>query len=104
MRTGIQRLVVCSFANADAMAEPPGAGAAEATGPGEMGVPGEAPPGGGGGGLEGIGEGTGLMRGVAPGQAGMGAGGRPDLQMLMASLGAGGQPNLTAGVSRRLPI
>ena len=84
---------------------PPGAGAAEVTGPGEMGVPGEAPPGGGGGGnLEGIGEGTGLMRGVAPGQAGMGAGGRPDLQMLMASLGAGGKPNLTAGVSRRLPI
>jgi hypothetical protein len=69
-----------------------------------MGVPGEAPPGGGGANLEGIGEGTGLMRGVAPGQAGMGAGGRPDLQMLMASLGAGGEPNLSAGVSRRLPI
>lgn len=67
------------------------------------GSPGAMPPGGGGN-LEGINEGTGLMRGVAPGQAGMGAGGRPDLQMLMASLTAGGQPNLSAGVSRRLPI
>jgi hypothetical protein len=44
------------------------------------------------------------MRGVAPGQAGMPAGGRPDLQMLMASLGAGGEPNLSAGISRRMPI
>jgi len=46
----------------------------------------------------------GTMRGVAPGQQGMGPGGRPDLQMLMASLGSGGEPNLQAGVSRRLPI
>jgi hypothetical protein len=68
-----------------------------------MGVPGEVQPGAGGG-LEGLGEGSGLMRGVAPGQAGMSPGGRPDLQMLMASLTAGGQPNLSAGVSRRLPI
>lgn len=70
------------------------------------GAPGEAPPGGSGENtdLEGINEATGLLRGVAPGQAGMGAGGRPDLQMLMASLGADGQPNMTAGVSRRLPI
>ena len=73
--------------------------------PGEetlTGAPGEAPPG--GADLEGINEATGLLRGVAPGQAGMGAGGRPDLQMLMANLGADGNPNLTAGVSRRLPI
>lgn len=73
--------------------------------PGEetlTGAPGEAPPG--DADLEGINEATGLLRGVAPGQAGMGAGGRPDLQMLMANLGADGNPNLTAGVSRRLPI
>lgn len=68
------------------------------------GAPGEAPPGGSGDNLEGINEATGLLRGVAPGQAGMGAGGRPDLQMLMASLGANGQPNMSAGISRRLPI
>ena len=68
------------------------------------GAPGEAPPGSSGTDLEGINEATGLLRGVAPGQAGMGAGGRPDLQMLMASLGSNGQPNMTAGVSRRLPI
>ena len=46
----------------------------------------------------------GTMRGVAPGQQGMGPGGRPDLSMLMASLGGDGQPNLQAGVSRRIPI
>ena len=46
----------------------------------------------------------GTMRGVAPGQQGMGPGGRPDLQMLMASLGGDGSPNLQAGVSRRIPI
>ncbi len=46
----------------------------------------------------------GTMRGVAPGQQGMGPGGRPDLSMLMASLGRNGEPNLQAGVSRRLPI
>ena len=71
---------------------------------GMVGSPGEAPPGGAGQDLEGISEATGLLRGVAPGQAGMSPGGRPDLQMLMASLGARGEPNLTAGVSRRLPI
>jgi hypothetical protein len=70
---------------------------------GMVGAPGEVPPGGGGQDLEGIGS-SGLMRGVAAGQAGMPAGGRPDLQMLMASLGAGGQPQLSAGISRRLPI
>lgn len=70
---------------------------------GMVGAPGEAPPGGGGEDLEGLAS-SGLMRGVAAGQAGMPAGGRPDLQMLMASLGAGGQPQLSAGISRRLPI
>jgi len=67
------------------------------------GAPGEAPPGGGGEDLEGLSS-SGLVRGVAQGQAGMAPGGRPDLQMLMASLGRSGEPNLSAGVSRRLPI
>jgi hypothetical protein len=74
---------------------------------GQDGTPMEGPAGGmgqpEGGDLEGLSS-SGLMRGVAPGQAGMPAGGRPDLQMLMASLGAGGEPNLSAGVSRRMPI
>jgi hypothetical protein len=78
--------------------EPPGVEAAGMVGSPEV----MAPPG--GGGLPGVNEATGLMPGVAPGQAGMGAGGRPDLQVLMASLGAGGQPNLSAGVTRRMPI
>jgi len=46
----------------------------------------------------------GTMRGVAPGQQGMGPGGRPDLSVMLASLGSNGEPNLSAGVSRRLPI
>jgi hypothetical protein len=78
--------------------EPPGVEAA-----GMEGSPGSAPPGAGGI-PEGLSPATGQLRGVAPGQAGMSPGGRPDLQMLMASLTGGGQPNLTAGVSRRLPI
>ena len=71
-----------------------------------MGAPGEAPPGGmgeGGGGLEGLGS-SGLMRGVAQGQAGMPAGGRPDLQMLLAGLTASGGANLQASISRRMPV
>lgn len=68
-----------------------------------QGAPGEVPPGGGGD-LAGLNDATGLLRGVAPGQAGMSPGGRPDMQTLLASLGASGQPNLQAGVSRRLPI
>jgi hypothetical protein len=46
---------------------------------------------------------SGLPFGIAPGQAEMGQGGRPDMQTLLASLGAGGQANLSAGVARRLP-
>ena len=85
------------------MPTPPGVESLGEEAAGMVGAPGEAPPGGGGEGLEGLSS-SGLMRGVAQGQAGMAAGGRPDLQMLMASLGRGGEANLTAGVSRRLPI
>jgi hypothetical protein len=67
-----------------------------------QGAPGELPPGEGEGGGEGLSS-SGLMRGVAPGQAGMQAGGRPDLQMLLAGLGRGGEANLQASVSRRIP-
>lgn len=45
-----------------------------------------------------------LPEGVAPGQAGLPPGGRPDLQMLMANLSATGKPVLGAGINRRLPI
>ena len=58
----------------------------------------------GGGGLAGLSDATGQLRGVAPGQAGMNPGGRPDMQNLLASLTGSGQANLQAGVSRRLPI
>lgn len=65
------------------------------------GVPGaeSAPPGGLPPGMQG----SGLPFGIAPGQAEMGPGGRPDLQTLLASLTSGGQANLSAGVARRLP-
>lgn len=53
---------------------------------------------------DGLSPATGQLRGVAPGQAGMNPGGRPDMQNLLASLTSGGQPNLSAGVARRLPI
>jgi hypothetical protein len=85
------------------MPVPPGVESPGEEAAGMVGAPGEAPPGGPGENLEGLSS-SGLMRGVAAGQAGMAAGGRPDLQMLMASLGAGGQPQLSAGISRRLPI
>ena len=45
---------------------------------------------------------TGLLKGVAPGQAGMAPGGRPDLQMMLAGLDARGQAQVSAGVSRRV--
>lgn len=53
--------------------------------------------------VEGISE-SGLMRGVAPGQAGMAPGGSADIQTLLAGLTSDGGANLQAGVRRRLPI
>lgn len=82
---------------------PPGVESPDAAG---MGLPGEAPPGGSAanmGAPPGMNE-SGLLQGVAPGQAGMAPGGRPDLQMLFAAMGSNGQPQLSAGVSRRTPI
>lgn len=97
----IEDVVQAAFQPAPAPAAPPGVEPSDA-GQG-MGQPGEAPPGGGGGAPPGMDE-SGLMRGVAPGQAGMAPGGRPDLQMLFAAMGSNGKPQLTAGVSRRKPI
>jgi len=47
---------------------------------------------------------TGLLKGVAPGQAGMAPGGRPDLQTMLAGLDARGQAQISAGVSRRVAV
>jgi hypothetical protein len=44
-----------------------------------------------------------LVPGMQPGQEAMGAGGSPDLQMLLAGLTSGGGANLQANISRRLP-
>ena len=53
--------------------------------------------------LEGI-DAMGRVRGVAPGQAGLPPGGRPDLNFLLAGLSSRGEPNLSASVSRRVPV
>ena len=98
----IEEVVSEAFAPEE-MPTPPGVESLGEEAAGMVGAPGEAPPGGGGEDLEGISS-SGLLRGVAQGQAGMAPGGRPDLQMLMASLGRGGEANLSAGISRRLPI
>jgi hypothetical protein len=66
------------------------------------GAPGEAPMSGGDG-LSGIND-AGMLRGVAPGQAGLPPGGRPDLNVLLAGLTQRGEPNLQSSVSRRVPI
>lgn len=96
----IEEVIATAFAPQE-MPTPPGVEQMGAEGQqSEAGSPGMAPPG--GGGTEGI-SANGLMRGVAPGQAGMAAGGRPDLQMLLAGLGSNGDANLQASVSRRMP-
>ena len=46
---------------------------------------------------------TGMAPTVTPGQAGMGPGGRPDVQRLLAGLGGGGQASLSASVARMIP-
>jgi hypothetical protein len=74
--------------------EPPPAPAADASAPPGAGAPG-AP---GAGGVT-----EPLVPGMQPGQEAMGAGGSPDLQMLLAGLTSGGAANLQANISRRLP-
>jgi hypothetical protein len=46
---------------------------------------------------------TGLAPTVVPGQAGMGPGGRPAMQQLLAGLSSRGTPNLAASVARMIP-
>lgn len=66
-------------------------------------APGESPMPGGESSPEGL-SASGLTRGVAPGQAGLPPGGRPDLNVLLAGLTQGGDANLQSSVSRRVPI
>lgn len=46
---------------------------------------------------------NGLPRGIAPGQAQMGPGGRPDLVTMLAGLNSGGNPATNVNVKRRIP-
>lgn len=100
---GFQAQQAAAQAAAQAQAQQQAAAGGGAPG----GPPGPGGPGGGGGPVDNLPPGvqdSGLLSGVAPGQAGMAPGGRPSLEMLMASLGAGGKPALSAGVRRALPI
>ncbi len=58
--------------------------------------------GGGGGGVPGL-QPSGLPEGVAPGQATMGPGGRPDLVSMLAGLNSGGGPTLNTNIKRSMP-
>ncbi len=58
--------------------------------------------GGQGGGVPGL-QDSGLPPGVAPGQATMGPGGRPDILSLLAGLNSGGGPTLNTNVKRNIP-
>lgn len=92
----IEALIAEAFAPPE---PPPGV---ESPDGGAAGAPGQAPPGG-----EGLPPGMGsdgLMEGVAAGQAGMGPGGRPDVQNLLAGLTGRGDAALSANVQRRTPI
>lgn len=95
---------------AEAFAPPPPppspqteAGVAGQQMPNELGSPGMLAPEGNPSGMPPGMQETGLPQGVAPGQAGMAPGGRPDMQTLLAGLSASGAPNLSASVVRRQP-
>ena len=46
---------------------------------------------------------TGAPGGIAPGQAQMGAGGKPDLMSMLAGLTSAGKPSLSTSVKRSVP-
>ncbi|MGW2513646.1 hypothetical protein ACWC0A_30480 [Streptomyces scopuliridis] len=60
-------------------------------------------PGAGGGALPGMDPSTGAPGGVAPGQAGMGQGGAPDLMSMLAGLTSSGKPSMSTSVKRQVP-
>lgn len=100
--TTIEEIISAAFTveppPAPEMGMPPEMGGMPGMPPEMGGAPGPGP-----GNLEGINP-MGQMQGIAAGQAGMGPGGRPDVQTLLAGLTGRGEANLQAGVSRRLPI
>ena len=51
----------------------------------------------------GINPSTGAPGGVAPGQAGMGMGGKPDLMSMLAGISSAGKPSMSASVKRQVP-
>lgn len=98
----IEEVVASAFAPVEpppGMDVPPDAGVVPGPGAPESGPM----PGGDGQSLEGV-DALGRLRGVAPGQAGLPPGGRPDLNVLLAGLTQRGEPNLAASVSRRVPL
>jgi hypothetical protein len=95
--TPIEEAAIAAFTPPE---PPPGMNPSEPA-PATAGAPGSEP---GSGGLPPGMEASGLPEGVAPGQAAMGPGGRPDLSYILSGLSAGGQPQMTANVVRRRPV
>lgn len=93
--TALEQVVSEAFAPTPPAAGTPGSSEAAP-------APGEEAAGGQPSGPEGL-SATGRVPGVAAGQAGMGPGGRPDLQQLLAGLSSSGAPSLGATVLRRVP-
>lgn len=93
----IEDVVMAAFAPTPPPQAPP---PPEAPG-GAPGAPPGGPMGPGGPGGDGGLNPSGLMQGVAPGQAGMAPGGRPDLTTMLAGLTGGGKAQMSASVSRK---
>lgn len=92
----LEDVISASFAPAPPPGLTPGA-------PGSPSGPGEMSPGGGPNmPLPGMNP-SGLPQGIAPGQAAMGPGGRPDLVTMLAGLNSGGSPTTNVNVKRQMP-
>lgn len=77
--------------------------AAPTPAPGAPGTPGPGGEGQGAGVPFGINPSTGMPGGIAPGQAEMGPGGKPDVMSLLAGLTSSGRPTASASVKRSVP-
>lgn len=97
----LAELILSTFAEAEQEQEQEAADAAQAQAAAQGGMPG-APDATGGAPLAGV-EASGLLSGVAPGQAGMAPGGRPGVTNLTAGFTGSGAPAMQASVHRRVP-
>jgi hypothetical protein len=97
----IEEVVAAAFAPQPPKAPPAPEGPETIEGEATEGPPGVGGPGGPAGQVGGGLTDSGLMRGVAQGQAGQSPGGRPDLNVMLAGLSGNGQPQMSAFTMRR---